>query len=70
MVQLGIHVSHVYILVDVCREIRVLLAYGVVWGVKSGGDPPVPRHSHGGRRVELWRSSDSVKTDNKRLKIR
>ena len=43
--------------------------YGVVWAVKGGGDHPVPRYSYGGPRVELWRASDWLKNDKKRLKI-
>ena len=60
MVQIGIHVSHV------SRRRRVgryeCCSYGVVWGVKSGGGPPVPRHS--------WRASDWLKNDKNRLKIK
>ena len=38
-------------------------SFGVVWGVKSEGGPPVPRHSCGGHTVELWRASDRLKND-------
>ena len=69
MVQLGIHVSYVCISVEVCRQIRVLLVWRG-WVVKSGGGPLVPRHSYGGHRVELWRASDWLKNDKKRLKIK
>ena len=55
-----------------CREAGryECCSYGVVWGVKSGGGPPVPRYSYGGHRVDLWRASDWPKNDKKRLKIK
>ena len=37
--------------------------------MKSGGGSPVPRHSYGGHTVDLWRASDWVKNDQKRLEI-
>ena len=45
-------------------------SYSVVKGVKSGGGPLVPRHSYGGHTVKLWRASDWVKNDKKRLKFK
>ena len=70
VMKIGVRMPNVRISAEVCRQISVLLVYGVVWGVESGRGLPVRRHSYRGQRMELWRASDWLKTTKHQLKVK